>query len=136
MLSPQFKPDRRIALTNFPTLCAVIVALLVLLFCATPQPFHHGVAISLPRASNAIVMRGADREDALIIAIARDGQIFFDRKIVTFDEVPLLLRDRLRAHALPTVYIKADARVRYHTVSSVLDSIRDAGLANVALLVN
>jgi len=136
MLRPRFKPDRRIAQANFSTLCAFVVALLVLLFCAIPQPFHHGGTISLFRAFHATAMRGADREDALIIAIERDGQVFFDSKRVAFNELPLLLRERLRSHAPPTVYIRADARVRYHTVSSVLDSIRDARLANVAFLVN
>lgn len=135
MLRPRLKPDHRIARANFPALFVIIVALLVLLFWATPQPFHDG-AISLPHASHARPMRGADREDVLIIAIARDGKVFFGGQAVSFEEVPLLLRGRLRSHAPPTVYIKADARARYHTVSSVLDSVRDAGLTDVAFLVN
>ena len=79
-------------------------------------------------------MTGAQREDALQVVVMRDGQIFVDTQRVSSEELASKLRARVHAGAPKTVYIRADAHARYHTVANVLDSIRSAGLTNVAFL--
>ena len=136
MRRPRFRSDRRISTANFAALLAIIAAILVLAFAAMPVQFHHGRVVDLPKAVHGQKMPGADREDALIVAIQRDGRISLDARIVSAEELPLLLRDHIRSGAPPIVYIKADRHARYLTVSAVLDRIRDAGLGKVVFLVN
>ena len=42
---------------------------------ATP---HYGVSTDLPRVWHPVSMRGANREDALIVSILRDGRIRYE----------------------------------------------------------
>lgn len=135
MLRPRLKPSRRINFGNFSTVFSLVVAVIVIGFCVVPSPFHHGIAILLPHASHAQPMAGADRQDALVITIFRDGRTAFDAQLVSPAELEFKLRERIHSGGPRLVYIKADARARYHSISTVLSSVRDAGQTNIAFLV-
>lgn len=95
-----------------------------------------GAGTDLPRVDHPIRMPGADREDALVVAIMRDGHIFFGSGCVTAGELPGKIREGLSQGAERKVYIRADARARYGTVSAVLDGIRVAGVPRIGILVD
>lgn len=135
MLHPRLKAPRRISLGNFSVVFSLVAAIIVFALCLVPTPFHHGMAVLLPHASHARPMAGAGRQDALVITISRDGKTFFEAQSVLPGELQFKLRERIRSGAPRLVYIKADARVRYHSVATVLSSIRDAGQTNIAFLV-
>ncbi|PYX69433.1 MAG: hypothetical protein DMG72_20870 [Acidobacteria bacterium] len=80
-------------------------------------------------------MRGANREDVLVVAIFRDGKVFFGRDLIMPDQLPFEIREAVSRGAERKVYIRAEARVRYGTVLQVLDGVRSAGVENVGFLV-
>ncbi len=77
---------------------------------------------------------GARREDALEVAITRDGMVFFRNHKILLGDLPDLLRQAVRDGAENTVYFKADARVKYGDVKAVLDQIQQSGLQNISFL--
>jgi len=79
-------------------------------------------------------MSSEQTDDALLIAIMRDGRVFFDTQSVSPVELVADLQDRVRAGAPRKVYIKADARVHYRVVKGVLDNVSSAGLTNVVFI--
>jgi biopolymer transport protein ExbD len=79
-------------------------------------------------------MPDADKEDALLIAVMRDGKIFFGTDRVEPDQLTLKVKDRLANKADKRVFIKADARARYGNVVEVVDNVRSAGVDDVGLL--
>jgi biopolymer transport protein ExbD/biopolymer transport protein TolR len=82
-------------------------------------------------------MAGADREDAMVIAVMRDGAVYFGSDKVQPSQLPSKILDRLRDHTVERrVYIRADARVWSRTVKEVLDGVRSAGVERVAFLVD
>lgn len=93
-----------------------------------------GVPILVPQVSNATDLWGASREDALIIGIQKDGEVFFQQWKVGPDELPKMLRDSIRSGSPRRVYIRADRRSRYRATMLVLDGIHSAGLSEVALV--
>lgn len=95
-----------------------------------------GVAIDLASVSHPAVMRGAAREDALLIAVQRDGSIWFDKDRINPEHLPLAIRERINRGAERKVYIRADKRARYGAVLEVLDRVRSAGIENIAFLVD
>ncbi len=95
-----------------------------------------GAAADLAKVAHPVAMREANREDALLIAVQRDGRIWFGTETVTPDHLPGKIRDRLSRGAERRVYIRADARARYGTVLEVLDNVRSAGIENIAFLVD
>jgi len=81
------------------------------------------------------VMRGANREDALVIAVQRDGRIWIDQDRVMLEDLPAKIRERLVGGAERKVYLKVDRAAKYGVVISVLDVVRSAGVENIGFLV-
>jgi biopolymer transport protein TolR len=101
----------------------------------SPRDAAH-IAVDFAKASNPKEMPYADREDALVVAITRDGQVWFDRDRITAENLPAAIRERVSLGAERRVYIRADMRARYGLVVRVLGSVRAAGIEKVAFLVD
>jgi len=95
-----------------------------------------GLPVDMAKTSHPIILRGANREDALLVAVQRDGRIWFDRDQITPDQLPAKIREHLSHGAEHRVYIRADARAKYGTVVEVLDGVRSAGVENITFLVD
>src|SRR4030095_12431683 len=118
---------------NVTPMVDVMLVLLIIFMVVTPmlQKDHNG---DLPKTTNPIVMEDADKEDAVLIAITRDGQIFFDTEKVTLDGLTTKVSDKLSSRADKKIFIKSDARAQYGTVVKVVDGVRSAGVDQVGLL--
>jgi biopolymer transport protein TolR len=94
------------------------------------------VGVDLPRVSHAVAMRAANREDALLVAVQRDGKIWFDTAQIMPEELPAKIRERLSRGAERRVYIRADARSKYGLVLEVWQCVRSTGIENIVFLVD
>jgi biopolymer transport protein ExbD/biopolymer transport protein TolR len=90
--------------------------------------------VELAKTVNPIQMPDADKEDAIIVAVQRDGKIFFDTTQVGPDELTQKVKDRIANRVDKTVYVKADARAKYKNVVEVVDNVRSAGVGELGLL--
>ncbi|MGJ5813447.1 ExbD/TolR family protein [Paludibaculum fermentans] len=82
-----------------------------------PKPaLRKGVSVQMAVADHAVEMRAADEPDTTVVAITADGTIFAG---IQRSEPAAL--SRLSAE---TVYVKADARVPFQAVLTVLDALR------------
>src|SRR6266404_5022098 len=58
---------------------------------------HHGVSADLPVVSNPVLLPNDGREDAMQVAVTRQGDIFFNRDLMTgTDRLPGLMREQVR----------------------------------------
>ena len=73
-------------------------------------------------------------EDAVIVAVMRDGQVFLDTQKVTPEELTQKVKDRVSSRTNKQVFVKADARAKYKGVVEVVDDVRSAGVDQVGLL--
>jgi biopolymer transport protein TolR len=96
---------------------------------------HRGASVDLPLVGDPISMRAADREDAMVVGITRDGKVFFRTDPVTVEWLPGRIREGVSQGAERKVYIKADRRAKYGWVAEVLDSVRSAGIEKIGLIV-
>jgi biopolymer transport protein ExbD len=120
-------------LTAF-TCSAVTVALtLLVVFMSVPTP-PHGTSIDLPKVNYPTAMGRSEREDALVVAIMRTGDVFFGNDKLPADSLGGALRERLPSTREKKVYIRADGWVHWATVGLVLDQVRGAGIAEVGFL--
>jgi biopolymer transport protein TolR len=116
----------RIDVTGF---AGVLIALLAMFM--VPElitDFRVVRPVELAKASHSIPMPGADREDALLVAVQRDGRIYFGNTHIDAAELPIRIREELGLGAPRVVYLKIDARARYRAVAKVLDGIRHSGV--------
>jgi len=118
---------------NVTPMVDVMLVLLIIFMVITPM-LQKGVSVDLAKANNPIQMPDADKEDAIIVAVMRDGKIFFDTQQVTAEELTTKVRDRLQNRPDKRVYVKADARAKYKAVVDVVDNVRSAGVDQLGLL--
>jgi biopolymer transport protein ExbD/biopolymer transport protein TolR len=118
---------------NITPMCDVMLVLLIIFMVVTPM-LQKGVSVDLAKTNNPSEMPDADKEDALLVAITRDGKIFFGSDQTTTDQLSTQVKDRLAAKTDKHVFIKADARTKYGNVVDVVDEVRSAGVDQVALL--
>ena len=82
-----------------------------------PKPaLQKGVSVQMPVANHAVEMRAADEPNATVIAITAGGKVFAGAEPVELG--------RLSKLSTETVYVKADSRVPFQTVLTVLDALR------------
>lgn len=96
---------------------------------------YSNTAVDLAKVSSPSPMRAADREDTLIVAVMRDGKVFFGRESIPLENLPAKIRAGINRGAENKVYIKADARAKYASVKEVLDGIHAAGVEKIGILV-
>ena len=118
---------------NVTPMVDVMLVLLIIFMVITPM-LQKGQSVELVRANNPIQMPDADKEDALLVTVMRDGKIFFDTQQVVPEELTQKVKDRVATRADKRVYVKADARAKYKSVVDVVDNIRSAGVDQLGLL--
>lgn len=100
---------------------------------STPM-LRKGVSVRMPVATNAVMVPDADKEDALVVAIARDGKIYLGIDYVTPAQLGDNLKADLSSRSDKTFYLKADTRTLYANVMTVLEAARAAGVTAPVLL--
>jgi biopolymer transport protein ExbD len=117
----------------------VVAALLVPLFIviyAQWQRRRPYVAVDLATTSQAAPLPGAQRDDAMIVWVTRDGAIRFGEHYVRPDRLADEIRNAVKEGSEKRVYLEADARAKYQDVDRVLGEIRKAGVENVSFVTN
>jgi biopolymer transport protein TolR len=118
---------------NVTPMVDVMLVLLIIFMVITPM-LQKGVSVDLAKTNNPQAMPDADKEDSLLVAITRDGKIFFGTDQITPDELTSKVKDRLENKTDKRIYIKADARAKYGNVVEVVDDVRSAGVDQLGLL--
>jgi biopolymer transport protein TolR len=118
---------------NVTPMVDVMLVLLIIFMVITPM-LQKGVSVDMAKVNSPAPMPDADKEDALLISIMRDGKIYFGSDRVDADALTNKVKDRLANKVDKRVFIKSDARARYGTVVEVVDNVRSAGVDDVGLL--
>jgi biopolymer transport protein TolR len=127
------KAPPEVSTINVTPLCDVMLVLLIIFMVITPL-LQNNVSVDMVQSQNAVDMDAANKSDAAVIAITRDGKIFLGKKEITPDSVAKDVEDKLATNLDKTVYIRADARAKYGDVLAVVNGIRTADIQNVAML--
>lgn len=120
---------------NVTPMVDVMLVLLIIFMVITPM-LTKGVSVEKVRTKNAIAMQAADKEDAVLVAVTRDGRVYLSpgNKQITSEALPEKVRDLLTNKLDKTVYIQSDARARYEKVEDVIDNLRAAGVDQLGLI--
>jgi len=120
---------------NVTPMVDVMLVLLIIFIVITPL-LTKGQPVEYVKAKNPIAMQNADKEDAILISVTRNGVPFLSpgNKQVTLEELPSKVSDLLTNKVDKTVYIRADARAKYQAVEDVVDNLRSAGVDQLGLI--
>jgi biopolymer transport protein ExbD len=112
---------------------AILAAMLLLIFMISQSPMiSPGQGIDTHRWLHPTLILYPD--DEKIVAVLRDGTIYYGQNRVT-PEVLLrgLIASGKKTSNIP-LYVKADTRVKYGSVVTVIDAAHDAGIQRIAFI--
>ena len=118
---------------NVTPMVDVMLVLLIIFMVVTPM-LQHGVSVDMAQVNNPEQMPDADKEDALLVSVMRNGDVFFGTDKITVDNLTTKVKDRLANKSDKRVYVKADARAHFGNVVQVVDGVRAAGVDDLGLL--
>jgi len=119
---------------NVTPMVDVMLVLLIIFMVITPM-LQHGKDVNMAQVNNPVAMQDADKDDALLLAVTRDGLVYFGNDKIELDQITAKIRDRLSSKSdSKMVFVKADARAKYKSVVDVVDNVRAAGVDELGLL--
>jgi biopolymer transport protein ExbD/biopolymer transport protein TolR len=118
---------------NVTPMVDVMLVLLIIFMVITPM-LQNKVSVDMAKVDNPTNMPDADKEDAIVVAITRDGGVFLGQNKVAVTELGGLVRDKLADKPGKTIFVRADARAQFRAVEDAIDAVRTAGVDDVGLL--
>jgi biopolymer transport protein ExbD len=118
---------------NVTPMVDVMLVLLIIFMVITPM-LSKGVSVDMVKTKNPIAMQAADKSDAVLVAVTRDGKVFLGSDVITPEDLPPKVKDLLVNRLDKTVFLKADQRANYGKVVDVVDNLRAAGVDQLGLL--
>jgi biopolymer transport protein ExbD/biopolymer transport protein TolR len=118
---------------NVTPMVDVMLVLLIIFMVITPM-LQQKVAVDMAKVDNPTNMPDADKEDAIVVAITRDGGVFLGQNRVALTELGAKVRDKLADTPGRTIFVRADARAQFRAVEDAIDAVRTAGVEDVGLL--
>ncbi|MGH9575522.1 MAG: biopolymer transporter ExbD [Candidatus Acidiferrales bacterium] len=115
---------------------ADIMLVLLIIFMVIVPMIVNGRPVDMAKAANSENMPNAEKDDAVIVAVTRDGQYFLSpgNRSVALGEISDDVRTLVANKLDKTVYVRSDFRAKYGDVVKAVDEIRGAGVDNVGLL--
>jgi len=118
---------------NVTPMADVMLVLLIIFMVITPM-LQKGQTVELARTKNPIDMKEADRDDAVLVTVTRDGKLYLGQEKVSVDVLATKVNDLLASRLEKKVFVKSDLRAKYGDVVQVVDNIRNAGVDQIGLL--
>jgi len=124
-----------IAAPNVIPMADIILVLLIIFMVITPM-ITPGHSVKMAVVRNAEKMSFADREDAVIVAITRDGHLFLSpgNNEIAANQLRDEVKELLAPRSDKTVYVRSDARAKYGDVVKAVDELRVIGVENIGML--
>jgi biopolymer transport protein TolR len=122
---------------NVTPMVDVMLVLLIIFMVITPM-LNNKVNVTLPVVTAATIMDNANKEDAITVAVTRDGRVFLGGDMVALSDLGQKVADLEAKKTDPaadkSVYLRADERANYGKVMDTIDALRTAGVSQVNLL--
>ena len=118
---------------NVTPMVDVMLVLLIIFMVITPM-LQNKVNIDLAKTDNPVNMPDADKEDAIVVAVTRDGTVYLGQDKVNPAELGAKIRDKLTDKPGKQIFVRADARAKFLDVENAIDDVRTAGVESVGLL--
>ena len=122
-----YKRKRRMPQVIIVSLIDIFAILLIFVIVTTTfKKAQPHVTIKLPESKSAVA---ADKSDEpVVLSISPDEELFLDQQPVALAALKEALAPLLQRTPPPAFALKADKKVSYGFLVSVLDALRDAGV--------
>lgn len=108
----------------------IVFQLLIFFMLTSSFVMQPGIKVNLPKAVTSEVVRYENIE----ILVTSESVIYFNGKIVTMQEIKLLLKQAAKRNQ--SILIKADKRASLGRVVEIWDLARDLGITQINIATN
>jgi len=107
------------------------VALIVVLILLLISPFlgESRIKVDVPRASTSEM----GEEQKITITLSRDGRISVDEKLISLEKLKPFLSQRIKIDPDNLLVIKADKKISYGDVETILEIARECGVSRISI---
>jgi biopolymer transport protein TolR len=129
---------RRSTYYSWMDVSALLAVFLVIFISLAVSPVGNrgsdGAGVDLFKSANSRLLPRAIREDAMRVAVTRDGKLYFGNRRVSPEELAEQIRNSVRGGAENRVYFMVDARGSYADVKLAIEQVSLARVKNISFL--
>jgi len=114
---------------NITPFTDVVLVLLIIFMITTPLIVQSGIKVKLPEAVTIETQSGKN----ISVNITSDGKIYLQNRAVNLIDLKYEITAQIASKPDTVVVINADKQVRYDSVISVLDILKQSGAKRLAL---
>ena len=118
---------------NVTPVIDVMLVLLIIFMVVTPLT-QAGHDVELPESADDLQQDQEPDPNQLVLNIDEGGQVTINKQPVTWDELPLRIRDIFETRADKTIFLRAAPTLTYGNVMAVLDVARGNGVERVGIV--
>jgi len=107
-----------------------VVLVLLIIFMLTAPVLQSGIEVAVPKTRTVKEVT----QQRLVITINSKQQVFLGDQAVNINDIPNLLRQRVRDPQNQAIYLRADENVPFGAFATVMDSVKQAGITNVSIV--
>jgi biopolymer transport protein ExbD len=134
-LAAQRTAKRRATYYSSLNLWPFVGVMIALVFLFVPMPrAHRRIAADRPVVAHPTPQPGALREDAVQVAVTRDGLVYCNHRQVQMAQLSEVIQASMRPSTERKIYVTADARAKYSFVMAVVEKIRLTGITRICFL--
>lgn len=115
---------------------ADVMLVLLIIFMLTIPLLQEGVYVNKATARNAREEPLVDEEDATMVTVTRQGQVYINRELVPDGQFIEKLIERVALAPELPLFIKGDVAVPYGKVVELVTQARDSGVEQIGLMVD
>jgi len=130
MIIPSPRSAKRARIEIVPLIDIIFFLLATFVMVSLSMIKNQGISVNLPVAATS----GAqDRKDFSAITVTAAGEYFFNKDLVSLEQLTERLKALKAAEADPRVFINGDEKAEFGKAIAVLDAARKLGISKVAI---
>lgn len=127
---PSPRSNKRARIEIIPLIDIIFFLLATFVMVSLSMIQNRGIPVHLPAAATGAAQ---SREGAVSISITEAGEVFLDRERVDAAQLEASLLRIVAEDPSAKVFVSGDVGARFGQAVEVLDEVRRAGIANVAI---
>jgi len=127
---PSPLPRRKARIEIIPLIDVIFFLLATFMMVSLSMVKNQGVDVRLPVATSS---ESQERDAPTTITVSQSGEYFFNRELVSLEELRSHLQQLKTTELDPKVFLNADRQAQFQGVVAVLDEARKLGITKLAI---
>lgn len=109
-----------------------VMLVLLIIFMVTAPLMLNGIQMQLPKTQEVNPMSLTTTQ--VVLSMTNGGELFVGQDKVLKDELINILKSQMQENNTKTVFLRADFKLDYGKVASIMSFLKHSGISNIALV--